>query len=66
MKQLQTALVKLGCMTQAQMNTGPGIFGPMTEAAVKKFQSSHGVNATGNYGPQTRAAMLTGRRSEGV
>lgn len=56
-KQLQSALVKLGYMTQAQMNTGPGSFGPMTEAAVKKFQASHGVPSTGYYGPMTRAAM---------
>jgi LysM repeat protein len=56
-KQLQSTLVKLGCMTSSQMATGPGVFGPMTEAALKKFQSSHGVPSTGYYGPMTRAAM---------
>ncbi|WP_414640798.1 LysM peptidoglycan-binding domain-containing protein [Archangium sp.] len=56
-KQLQTALVKLGHMTQAEMNTGPGIFGPKTEAALKEFQAAHGVPNTGYYGPKTRAAF---------
>ncbi|WP_244238810.1 peptidoglycan-binding protein [Corallococcus carmarthensis] len=56
-RQLQTALVKLGHMTQAQMNTGPGTFGAQTEASLKKFQKAHGVDAIGVYGPKTRAAF---------
>ncbi len=56
-RQLQAALVKLGYMTQAQVNTGPGIFGPRTEAAVQKFQRDHNVPSTGYYGPLTRAAL---------
>ncbi len=56
-KQLQQALVKLGHMTQAQMNTGPGIFGPQTQAALQAFQRKHGVPATGFYGAQSRAAL---------
>ena len=56
-RQLQAALVKLGHMTQAQMNTGPGNFGPQTQQALKKFQAKHGVPATGFYGPLTRAAF---------
>ncbi|HYO71721.1 MAG TPA: LysM peptidoglycan-binding domain-containing protein [Archangium sp.] len=56
-KQLQTALVKLGHMSQAEMNTGPGVFGPKTEAALKEFQAAHGVPNTGYYGPKTRAAF---------
>jgi hypothetical protein len=55
--QLQSALVKLGHMTQAQVSTGPNTFGPQTEAAVKKFQAKHGVPVTGYYGPKTRAAF---------
>ncbi len=56
-RQLQTALVRLGYMSQADMNTGPGIFGPRTEAALKAFQSANGVPATGYYGPLTRTAL---------
>ncbi len=56
-KDLQSALVKLGFMTQAQMNTGPGTFGPQTEASLKKFQAKYGVSATGYFGPQSRAAL---------
>ncbi|WP_407653899.1 glycoside hydrolase family 19 protein [Archangium lipolyticum] len=54
---LQKALVKAGNLTQAEMNTGPGIFGPKTEAALKEFQAAHGVPNTGYYGPKTRAAF---------
>ncbi|MHB8874702.1 MAG: phage tail tip lysozyme [Myxococcaceae bacterium] len=56
-RELQQGLVRLGFMTQAQMNTGPGVFGPRTESAVKAFQSRHGIQATGYYGPLTRAAL---------
>ncbi len=56
-KQLQAALVKAGTLTQKEMNTGPGVFGPRTEAALKEFQQKHGVPATGYYGPKTRAAL---------
>jgi len=55
---LQKALVKLGYMTQAQMNTGPGTFGPATEAALKNFQKDHGLVADGLYGPNTRNKMV--------
>ncbi|QRK13586.1 N-acetylmuramoyl-L-alanine amidase [Archangium violaceum] len=56
-KQLQTALVKLGFMTQTQMNTGPGVYGPQTEASVKKFQSTWKLGVDGEYGPKTKAAL---------
>jgi hypothetical protein len=38
---LQKDLVKSGYMTQAEMNTGPGIFGPRTQAAVAKQLASY-------------------------
>ena len=56
-KQLQNALVKLKFMTQAQMNTGPGIFGPRTEAALRHFQRNRGLVADGIYGPKSQAAL---------
>ncbi len=56
-KLLQQALVKLKHMTSAEYHTGPGIFGPRTEEAVKEFQAKHGISATGVYGPTTRAAL---------
>ncbi|MFB1480746.1 N-acetylmuramoyl-L-alanine amidase [Corallococcus sp. RDP092CA] len=56
-KQLQQGLVKLGYMTQAQMNSGPGSFGPKTETAVKKFQADNKISTTGYYGEQTAAAL---------
>ena len=55
---LQKALVKLGYMTQAQMNTGPGTFGPATETALKNFQKANGLVADGLYGPNTRNKMV--------
>jgi predicted chitinase len=55
--QLQSVLLVLGHMTRAQLNTGPGNFGPQTEKSLKQFQARHGVPATGFYGPLTRAAF---------
>ncbi|NMO18066.1 hypothetical protein HPC49_09990 [Pyxidicoccus fallax] len=65
-RKLQDALVKLGYMTQAQVNTGPGIFGPKTEAAVAKFQKDQGISPnSGIYGPRTRAAMTEALGGQG-
>lgn len=56
-KQLQETLVQLGHMTRTQMASGPGIFGPKTEEALRSFQAKHGVPSTGYYGRLTRAAL---------
>lgn len=56
-KQLQNALVKLGFMSRAQMNTGPGTFGTRTDAALRNFQRSSNLVADGIYGPKSRAAL---------
>lgn len=54
--QLQTKLKSLG------VYSGPitGYYGDQTTAAVKKFQSQHGINAVGYVGPSTRAALNGG------
>jgi spore coat assembly protein SafA len=59
--QLQDKLVSLGYMTKAQVATGPGIYGPRTEAAVKRFQSDNNIQQTGVVGPQTAAALKTAK-----
>lgn len=61
-QKLQEALVQLGYLTQADVNTGLGIFGPKTEAAVKRFQAEHHVPTTGYFGPQTRRALTQALR----
>jgi hypothetical protein len=57
---LQQWLVKNSFLTQAQMNTGVGIYGPATTQAVASLQAQLGVNAgasAGYYGPLTIAAI---------
>lgn len=56
-KELQSKLVKLGYMTQAAMNTGPGVFGPRTFASLKAFQRAHKLAATGVFDRDDRTAM---------
>jgi murein L,D-transpeptidase YcbB/YkuD len=58
-KKLQDFLVSKGLMTPEQVATGPGIYGPQTTAAVKKFQQQNGVDNTsgpGYWGPRTISA----------
>jgi len=44
---------------QIKLGVSPtsGYFGPLTLAAVKKFQTSNGISSTGYVGPLTRAAL---------
>jgi len=46
-------------LTAEGLYSGPanGNFGPLTEAAVKKYQAQHGIDQLGNVGPVTRAAL---------
>lgn len=54
---LQRSLVDAGALRHADLLGGPGIFGPLTEAAVIAFQRSNGLPQTGYYGPLTRVAL---------
>lgn len=53
---LQNRLLSLG------FYSGPvtGYYGALTESAVMKYQTSHGIEATGEVGPDTRAALNAG------
>ncbi len=55
--QLQQGLLKLGLLSKKDYDTGPGLFGPRTQAALKAFQARQGLAADGIYGPNTRAAL---------
>lgn len=58
-KQLQDFLVSQGFMTQAQVNTGYGTYGPQTTASVLAYQKAQGVDYSsgpGYWGPKSIAA----------
>jgi peptidoglycan hydrolase-like protein with peptidoglycan-binding domain len=40
-----------------------GVFGPLTEGAVKSYQSSHGLTSDGVVGPHTRHALETNAKA---
>lgn len=50
-------------LTAEGVYSGPinGSFGPLTEAAVKKYQTSYGLTPLGSVGPGTRAALNNGK-----
>ena len=50
---LQTQLAGWGCKIDVD-----GSFGPVTEAAVKRYQQDNGLTVDGKAGPQTRKHML--------
>jgi peptidoglycan hydrolase-like protein with peptidoglycan-binding domain len=57
-RELQRHLVAEGDLRSADVATGPGVFGPRTEHAVRAFQEREGLPVTGMVGPQTWAALL--------
>ncbi|NTX11015.1 peptidoglycan-binding protein [Myxococcus sp. CA056] len=64
-KALQDALVTLGYLTEEQVATGPGQFGPKTAAALERFQAEHDVTATGQYAAGTREALTQALTTQG-
>jgi muramidase (phage lysozyme) len=59
--ELQDNLVRLGYMTRTEVNTGRGIFGPKTDAALRYFQSEHKVTVDGVYGSNTFHALVSAK-----
>ena len=57
-RELQRHLVAEGLLKASDMATGPGVFGPRTESAVRRFQEREGLPVTGMVGPQTWSALL--------
>jgi peptidoglycan hydrolase-like protein with peptidoglycan-binding domain len=57
-KALQTRLVELNLLTQKQVNTGVGMFGGQTEAAVKQFQTDNKLSASGVVEAKTFRALF--------
>jgi peptidoglycan hydrolase-like protein with peptidoglycan-binding domain len=55
---LQDRLVAVGAMTVAEVMSGAGIFGLKTDAALKFFQRSHGIEPTGVLRDETYQALL--------
>ncbi|HLM02761.1 MAG TPA: peptidoglycan-binding protein, partial [Pyrinomonadaceae bacterium] len=65
-RRMQEKLVRLGYLTRAQVNTGPGIFGPRTQTALRRFQADNGLTGDGIYGPNTfRALQRATPRADG-
>lgn len=56
-RSLQQRLVSRGYLSRSDMATGAGVFGPRTEAAVRRFQTLAGLKATGVATAATQAAL---------
>lgn len=62
--QLQQRLVAAKFMPSHDFKSGPGVYGPRTEAAVKRLQAHLGLPVTGLAAPSTLAALAGGARYE--
>ena len=59
---LQLKLVAAKFMSSNDQKSGPGVYGPRTEAAVKRLQAHVGLPVTGIAAPSTLAALAGGAR----
>lgn len=64
--QLQQRLVTAKFMPVNDFKSGPGIYGPRTEAAVQRLQAHVGLPLTGIAAPSTLAALASGARYQPV
>jgi peptidoglycan hydrolase-like protein with peptidoglycan-binding domain len=64
--QLQLKLVAAKFMSSNDQKSGPGVYGPRTEAAVKRLQAHVGLPVTGIAAPSTLAALAAGVRYQPV
>lgn len=65
-RQLQERLVAAKFMPSNDYKSGPGVYGPRTEAAVKRLQAHVGLPVTGVAAPSTLAALASGARYQPV
>ncbi|MGY6518281.1 MAG: peptidoglycan-binding protein [Lysobacteraceae bacterium] len=56
---MQNALVSVGVLSANDLATGPGTFGPRTEAAVRSFQRATELSPSGVFDNATRAALAS-------
>lgn len=64
--QLQQKLVTAKFMSLNDFRSGPGVYGPRTEAAVKRLQLRVGLPVTGIANAATQQALASGARFEPV
>ena len=63
-EKLQNELVDLGYLRRAQMESGAGTFGPLTEDALKNFQGDNTLTENGTYDQPTQSAIR--KLNEGI
>ena len=63
---LQQQLVAAKFMSVDEQRSGPGVYGPRTENAVKRLQAHVGLPVTGIAAPSTLAALASGARYQPV
>ena len=61
-RKLQKTLHALGFLSTEAMATGPGVFGPRTEQALKAFQDAQGLKPTGQLDALTELALAKAQR----